>query len=107
MSDELSAITLRALEGRPLADGAVRRIVVATARAIAERHGVELVGVEPADDRVTLTLRTHRLAAIGFASELRRLTTAWYAGGHPGRQLWGEARVDPDEDDPADWWKGA
>ncbi|MFM9957419.1 MAG: hypothetical protein ACKVZJ_05050 [Phycisphaerales bacterium] len=108
MSPEHSTVTLRALAGAPLKDQSVRRIVTATARAIAERHNVELVSLEAADDRVTATLATHKLAAIGFIAELRRLTTAWYQSDHPGQYLWGEQHdlSNPGtDDDPADWWK--
>lgn len=108
MSAERSTVTLRALAGTPLKDEKVRRIVLATARAIAERHNVELVALEAHDDRVTATLATHRLAAIGFIAELRRLTTAWHQADHPGEHLWGQAHDPnaPDGDaDPADWWK--
>ncbi len=111
MSAERSTVTLRALSGTPLRDAGVRRIVLATARAIAERHNVELVSLEATDQRVTATLGTHRLAAIGFIAELRRLTTAWYQSEHPGAFLWGETHdlssPDEDGDDPADWWKRA
>lgn len=105
MSAGISTVVLRALEGAPLKDASVRGVVVAAARAIAERHAVELAGIDAADDRVTLRVRAHALAAIGFAAELRRLTTAWYAVDHPGESLWGEPRLQGDEDDPADWWK--
>lgn len=105
-SPDLSSITLRALEGAPLSDEATRRTVVAAARALAERHGVELLRVDSSDDRLTVTLRVHRLGAIGFAAELRRLTEAWHKAHAGGRTLWGEPRIEPEEDDPADWWKG-
>lgn len=109
MSTPHSTISLRALEGTPLTDEKVRRIVEATARAIAERHNVELVSMETRPDRVTVTLAAHRLAAIGFIAELRRLTTAWYHTDHPGEYLWGDAhghnQDDGEDDDPADWWK--
>lgn len=108
MSQPHSTITLRAIEGTPLREPRVRRIVEATARAIAERHNVEVVSIQSEDDRVTVTLAAHRLAAIGFIAELRRLTTAWYHTDHPGEYLWGDAHghnQDDEEDDPADWWK--
>lgn len=102
-------MVLRALDGVPLMDESVRRIVRATAHAIAERNGVELAEFQAADDRVLIGVRAHRLAAIGFAAELRRLTNAWFTTKHPGLTLWGEPRVQgeqDEEDDPADWWKG-
>lgn len=101
-----STVVLRALEGAPLRDGAIRSIVVATAHAIAERNGVEIVRLEVGDDRVCATLNVHRLAALGFAAELRRLTTNWHRSRHgETAHLWGEPRTEPEEDDPADWWK--
>lgn len=102
---ESTSITLRALEGAPLADEATRRTVLAAAHALAERHGVDLVSIETNPDRLTVTLQLHRLGAIGFAAELRRLTEAWHKAHTGGKTLWGEPRVEPDEDDPADWWK--
>ncbi len=85
-----SSITLRSLSGAPLHDERVRAIVEATARAIAERTGIALRGISMADDAVTVELAADRLAALGFAAELRRLTGAWYAGKHAGESLWGE-----------------
>lgn len=116
-----TTVTLRALEGAPLADEAVRGMVVATAHAIAERQGVRVRRVTPADDRIEVTLDVGRLEAIAFAAELRRLTTAWYRSKYGERTLWGEPRPhdarqgdgqeqagddDDDADDlDADWWK--
>ena len=37
-------------------------------------------------------LATGRIQAIGFAAELRRLTTAWYAHKFGVGELWGEVR---------------
>ena len=50
-----ATVTLRALEGEPLADEAVSRTVVATAHAIAERTGVVVLAVDAQPDRVTVT----------------------------------------------------
>lgn len=109
MSKPTSTITLRAIAGTPLRDPRVRRIVEATARAISERHNVELVSMQTTDDSVTVTLAAHRLAAIGFVAELRRLTASWYRVERPDESLWGEPAAHPeeDQDDPADWWKDA
>ena len=108
MSNPTSTITLRAITGTPLRDARVRRIVEATARAISERHNVELVSMQTTDDSVTVTLAAHRLAAIGFVAELRRLTTSWYRVERPEDSLWGEpAAQHGEDDDPADWWKNA
>lgn len=73
-----STITLHAAPGA-LGPERVRETVLSTAHAIAERTGVRVLAAEAADSSVTVTLATHRLAALGFASELRRLTEAWHA----------------------------
>ena len=45
---------------------------------------------------VTATLEAPRLAAIGFAAELRRVTSEWHRRRSGARTLWGE----PATDDP-------
>lgn len=87
---DAAAVTLRALEGEPLADPVVERTVVATAHAIAERTGVVVLAVETDPDRVTVTLAADRIAAIGFAAELRRVTTSWWTKRTGATTLWGE-----------------
>jgi hypothetical protein len=105
---EGSTVILRALSGLPLADPLVRDVVVATAHAIAERTGVKMIDLQWSPDAIMVTLGTSKLAAIGFAAELRRLTNRWHAARNPKvnppPSLWG----DPpplDEVDSADWWK--
>lgn len=95
MTDESSTVTLRALEGAPLADRQTRDTVIATARAIAERTGVDILDLAAHDDHITVTLRCPKLAAIGLAAELRRLTNRWRQQ-KQGRSLWGE----PEGHDP-------
>lgn len=97
-----SRITLRALEGQPLDDDSVRGMVVATAHAIAERQGVTVMEVQTKPDRITVTLDVRRIAAMGFAAELRRLTTRWYTQKFGAATLWGEPPVEEGEE-----WKGA
>lgn len=97
-----STVVLRALDGRPLADPEVRRVVLAAARALAERHGVTLERLDARPDHLRATLRTSRLAAVGFAAELRRLTAAWHQRRTGQPHLWGEPRTDP-PDEPNDW----
>lgn len=101
-SSERSTITLRALEGEPLADEAVRAMVLATARAIAERIGVEILTLKADERSVTVTIFGTRMAAVGLAAELRRLTTAWYAHKYGVDSLWGEAPESGDDDEA---WK--
>ena len=94
-------ITLRALEGQPLADKRVRGMVEATAHAIAERQGVTVLQLTAAPDRITATLNVGRIEAMGFAAELRRLTTTWYTQKFGERTLWGEPIEEGEE------WKRA
>jgi hypothetical protein len=96
-----SAITLRELEGRPLADPAIESMITATAHAIAERQGVPVHDLRTTADAITVTLGCGRVEAMGFAAELRRLTTAWYTKKYGTATLWGEPG------DPADAWKRA
>lgn len=104
MTGGRSTVTLRALEGEPLADPAVRAMVEATAHAIAERNGVALIALETTPSSVRLTVGAGRLAAIGFAAELRRITTAWRRHKTGQEHLWGDPGADGDDDQ--DWWKG-
>lgn len=76
-------------DGRPLADDRTRQTVLAAARAIAERTGVELLDLTADDRSVTAVLAAKRIGAIGFMTELRRTTNAW-AMGSLGRPLWNE-----------------
>jgi hypothetical protein len=85
-----SEVTLRALEGQPLADDRIRATVIATAHAIAERQGVQVLGLQTEPDRITVRLNKGKIEAIGFAAELRRLTTNWYTNKFGERTLWGE-----------------
>ena len=104
--ERVTAVTLRALEGRPLERAPVREMVLATARAIAERQGIEVVDVRASGDRVRATLRAGQIEAIGFAAELRRLTTDWYRGKFGSPALWGR-RPEGDIDEDAQSWKRA
>ncbi len=88
---EPSVVRLRALAGTPLADASVRGMVVATAHAIAERTGARIRAIDASNDAVTVAIEVDKLAAMGFLAELRRVTGAWYARKHPGRELWGAA----------------
>ncbi|GJM19941.1 MAG: hypothetical protein DHS20C14_21540 [Phycisphaeraceae bacterium] len=78
---------------RPLADERVRETVLASARAIAERTGVELLDASATDTALTATLAASRVAAMGFAAELRRATNAWHLGRHK-RTLWLDRSAD-------------
>lgn len=100
MTAPSSAVTLRAHLGQPLADQAIRSTVIATAHAIAERTGVELLDLHATDDAVTARLASDRIAALGFAAELRRLTNAWHTTKF-GAPLWGPEPEREDENPAA------
>lgn len=97
--DRLEDVTLRAKLGEPLADASVARVVEATAHAVAERTGVDLVAVHVEPASITATLRGPVIVAIGFAAELRRLTEGWYRGKH-GVSLWGDVTTPGTDVDP-------
>ena len=99
-----SAVTLRALEGRPLEDPRVREMVIATARAIAERQGVEVLDVTAKPASITVTLAATRIVAMGFAAELRRLTTSWYTKKFGAASLWGDPPRADEQQEPGEWW---
>lgn len=107
-----TTVTLRALEGEPLNDARIREMVVANAHAIAERQGIPVLRVTPLPDRIEVTLETGRVQAIGFAAELRRVTTNWYRHKNQNKSLWGDPppevpRGEDENEDEADWWKKA
>lgn len=87
---QTTRVSLRAASGDPLSDSRARETVTATARAIAERTGVQLINLETSAQQVTVTLATHRLGALGFLAELRRLTNAW-SRARSGADLWPDA----------------
>ena len=89
---ERSTVSLRALVGAPLRESQVRETVLATARGIAERNGVKVLDVSADDSEVVATLATSRLAAVGFAAELRRLTNDWYRHRFGVASLWGDPK---------------
>jgi len=103
---EQATVTLRALEGDPLRHDIVRDMTIATANAIAERSGVKIINLRTDERSVTITIAGTRLGAMGLAAELRRLTTAWYAHKFGVEALWGEARMDGDDDSGEEWKRG-
>lgn len=116
MSEQpLTNVTLRALEGEPLADESIREMVIAAAHGLAERHGIDVVTIDTEPDRISVTLRAGRVTAVGFAAELRRNTTQWYAKKFGVETLWGEPRDEggepfdefDDEDEDGESWKRA
>lgn len=102
-----SAVTLRALEGEPLAHEATREMVIATAHAIAERQGVPVFDVKTTPTSVTVVLGASRIVAMGFAAELRRLTTAWFTRKFGVDTLWGEPPPSDATEPDDQWWRGS
>lgn len=61
----------------PLADKRLRETTTAVATSIAERFGVKIVNIRTSDSVIEVELQASKLAAIGFAAELRRVTNRW------------------------------
>jgi hypothetical protein len=101
-----TTVHLRPRDPVALSDERVRAIVRSTAAAIAERTGVNLRTVRVEPEGVVAVLDADRLAAIGFAAELRRLTERWHEHRTGGDSLWGRpdhlTPDDPFEDLPLD-----
>jgi hypothetical protein len=92
---ETTKVSLRAQFGDPLNNDETRGIVVSTAHAIAERIGVPVVAITTDPNALHAQLVCDRVAAIGFAAELRRLTEQWYRSKYE-ITLWGETPLDED-----------
>lgn len=89
-------VRLRA-ENAALLDEAAET-VLSSGRAIAERTGVRVVNMEVRGGQVEAVLETHRLAALGFAGELRRSVNRW-AAARFGRGIFAEEPgKNPDDD---------
>ncbi|MCE7973346.1 MAG: HAD-IIIA family hydrolase [Leptolyngbya sp. PLA1] len=84
---EVAAVDLRPLEEGALDDARTRETVLASARSIAEQHGVRLVELGVADGALRLGVRADRMLALGFAAEVRRATNAWHRA-RTGSALW-------------------
>jgi len=100
MADQ--SVTLRALKGTPLKHEGVRDMVVSSAHAIAERNGASITAIETEDDRVRIALAEGQVAALGLASELRRVTDMWYRKKFGGATLWGDLPNENNDDDNED-----
>lgn len=90
-----TVVRLRA-EDSALLDQAAE-IVLSSGRAIAERTGVRVVSIAVRAGRVEAVLEAHRLAAMGFAGELRRAVNRW-AAGRFGRGIFAEDPGKRDDD---------
>lgn len=95
-------VRLRALHGTPLDDAAVRRTVVSTAHALAERHGIVVEAVETSPESIVLTLGCDRLVATGLLAELRRSTNQWYEARFRDGPLWGTPAPGNEPPDPTE-----
>ena len=87
---EVTSVTLRA-QTRALEDERVRATVESAARALAERQGVEVVELRIDDEALSATLVGPEVVGVGFVSELRRATEAWYTQRTGEETLWGKA----------------
>jgi hypothetical protein len=108
--EQLTTVTLRALEGRPLDEHPIRDMVEAMARGIAERQGIDVLDVRSEGDRISVTLRAPRMVAVGFAAELRRLTNRWYTEKFAADTLWGNPPPPAPDGEEEQWdepWKTA
>ncbi len=74
---QTSVAKLSSRDSLPLADNRIRGVVIATAQAIAERFGVQILKLQATDNSIEVELGASKLAAIGFAAELRRVTNRW------------------------------
>jgi D-glycero-D-manno-heptose 1,7-bisphosphate phosphatase len=75
----------------PLSDDKIRRTVESAACALAERTGIKIIELDTSDAQVTVTLATHKLAALAFMAELRAITNRWHQS-HTGHDLWPRAK---------------
>ena len=80
-----------------LEDPRVPETIVAAARGIAERTGVELVEIEWRSRTLAIGVRGPEITAIGLLAELRRSTERWYRD-HGGGPLWQDGTTDRDPD---------
>lgn len=89
---ERATMRLRAVSGTPLDEPSVREMVESSARALAERMGVEVFGIALDDASITIEMGVDKLAGLGFMAELRRTTNAWYEKKYHDGPLWGTVR---------------
>jgi hypothetical protein len=84
-----SVVTLSAVSGAPLEDHDVRASVVAAAQSLAERNGIRMHHLATTDVSIQVELEASEVEAVGFASELRTITNAWYERKFRDGPLWG------------------
>ncbi|MFG0331044.1 MAG: hypothetical protein ACF8PN_14230 [Phycisphaerales bacterium] len=66
-------------------------MIIATAHAIAERQGVQVISVDADNQSVTVRIRGSKIEALGLIAELRQLTTNWFRHKFDGDELWGSS----------------
>ncbi|NCF38542.1 MAG: hypothetical protein GWP75_00305 [Planctomycetia bacterium] len=96
MSD--SGIARASLATHPeaeLDDPRLPETIVAAARGIAERTGVDLVEIEWRAGGLAVAVRGPDITAIGLLAELRRSTDRWHRD-HGGGPLWQDGSTDRD-----------
>ena len=80
-----------------LEDPRIPETIVAAAKGIAERTGVELVEIEWRSGTLAVGVRGPEITAIGLLAELRRSTDRWHRD-HGGGPLWLDGSGDRDFD---------
>lgn len=75
----------------------LQETIVAAARGIAERTGVDLVEIEWRSAGLEVAVRGPQITAIGLLAELRRSTDRWYRD-HGGGPLWQDGTTERDPD---------
>ncbi len=87
--DIIAEITLQALVGNPLDDDKIRKMVIATAHAIAERQGIKIIRITTTPNQITIQASGAEIIALGLVTELRQLTNNWYQHQYHAQNLWG------------------
>ncbi|MDA0294740.1 MAG: hypothetical protein O3A19_04015 [Planctomycetota bacterium] len=99
MSHEASAsASLLTHQDADFQDPRIRETIIAAARGIAERTGVELDDVACESNRLTIRMNGSTLMAIGLRAEWRRSTDHWHFERF-GSHLW---MAGPGDDWPRD-----
>ena len=80
-----------------LDDPRVPDTIVAAARGIAERTGVEIVEIEWRSGTLAVGVRGPEITVIGLLAELRRSTERWHRD-HGGGPLWRDGSTDRNPD---------
>ena len=82
-------LRLRALNGTPLDEPAVREHVVQVAHQLAAANGLRIASLETTGSLLLVTVEADSVVAVGLLSELRRATNTWYEDRYKDGPLWG------------------